>query len=306
MRKIVYVTLVLLCFSAFAAATNQVVVTAWGNIDADTIRSLITGSFAIAIENDAELEGISLGFILSGTAPYHFENIGEFQVNPSGPNFLYGIPGSRWMNGAAPDGSCWDLGGTQVTYDPEGGQPYQFLISGTSLANGLAPGPLQDMLQVFYTVDCWFEDENPRTLCIDSLTYPPAGDFIFMPGGTPSFYVANGINGCFPVSNVTCAGCPQWDENNPTSMTVHAGGTGQVTLSATDPEMDPVYYYLVGGPVRPPSARTTVSSPTKLIPPTWARIFKSWSKQPTPFIKRVDAPISPGPSTSPSPTIPPS
>jgi len=247
MRKIVYVTLVLLCFSAFAAATNQVVVTAKSNYSAgDSLVPIVWGQFEIAIENDVELSGISLGFILSGTASFQFMDAGGFTVNPPGEDFVTGILGSRWMNDAAPDGSCWDLSGTQVTFDPDGSQPYQFLISGVSSGTGLAPGPLQPMFEVNYMIDCWADINIVKELCIDSLLYQPAGDFIFVPGGTPSFYVTNGINGCFPVSRRPCCCCPEWDEDNPTSMNVHAGGTGQVTLSATDPEMDPVYYYLLG------------------------------------------------------------
>jgi hypothetical protein len=247
MKRIICLTLVLFLSSAFAGATNQVTITAWGNLDSDTIMPLVEGHFEIAIENDTLLGAISLGFVLSGTAPYHFvETSSGFLTNPDGVNFLEGVPGSRWMSGAAPDGSCWDLGGTHVTYDPDGGQPYQFLISGTASGNGLAPGPLQSMLGVYYVIHCWYEDENPRMLCIDSLKYQPDGDFIFVPGGTPDFYVTNSDDGCFLVSNVTCYYCPVWDENNPTSMTVNRCDTGQVTLSATDPEMDPVYYFLVG------------------------------------------------------------
>ena len=247
MNRLISLILLGLALSAFAGAANQVGLTPRGNTwGSDTLWAGYSGWFEISIANDVMLGGLSIGFIMSGTAEYEFYGVADgFPVNPEGPRFVRGIPGSRWMSGEAEDGSCWDLGGTQVN-GPTDNYPNQFLIGGAALMGNLAPGPLQPMLEVHYRVPCWSNPSDVRQLCIDSMKYGHAGDFVFVPGGTPEV-LWGGSPLCFAVSALPCGTCPVWDNDNPTSMTVHLGDTGQVTLSATNPVApgDPVYYYLV-------------------------------------------------------------
>jgi len=232
-------------------AANNVQVTAAGNLDGDTLRADVAGKFVVGIENDGALGGISLGFIIDGSATYVMNDAGGFPgISPAtSPKFLVGIPGTRWMTAAAVDGSCWDLGGTNVTYDPAATAPVdkQWLVGGAALGAGLGAGPMQDMLEAYYTIDHLASDGDVLELCIDSMKYPPAGDFIFIPGGTPGFTVANGFQqtNCWPVTNPRNF-CPAWDTPNPTAMSVNHCAVGQTTVHATDPEGDQVYYYLIG------------------------------------------------------------
>jgi hypothetical protein len=243
MKRLIYLTLILFVLSAFAGAANQVVLTPGGNnLRPDTLYAGAIGYFTVSIANDAQLNGINLPFVMSGSAIYLFRNADGFAVDPPGVNFVMGIPGTRWMTGAASDSSCWDLGGTTVSVQ-DSIYPYEFNISGAASSAGLASGPLEDMLKIMYQIICWDDISEIRELCID---VQPGGDFIFTPGGTPNFSVAYSNDGCFPVSCRACSWCPVWDQDNPTTMTIDHCDTGRVTLSATDPEGDHAYYYLVG------------------------------------------------------------
>ncbi len=207
----------------------------------DTILVDQAGQFTVSIENDAKLGGISLGLhIYSPDGATFVLNSVASQFAPATPNgstYFTGVPGSRWMSGAAADGSCWDLGGTLVN---DYLSPAQILIGGAALGGGLNAGGLQPMLELHFTAG-GVQHPDVRTLCIDSMFYPPAGQFIFDPGGVP----ATNLPLCLPVIEMPDL-CPEWDAGLPTTMTVSHCNAGQVTLSATDPEGYDVYYYLVG------------------------------------------------------------
>jgi hypothetical protein len=241
MKRIVVLLATLLLSFGLTNAANIVQVDLMGNLDSDTLRADIQGYWAISLENDALLGGCSFGFITSGTATYSMSTVGgAFVTSPAGPNFVVGLPGTRWMTANATDGSCWDLGGSQVSFDP-GTYPGQFLIGGAGLMYGLAAGGLEHMLDAYYVIDHLASNDDVETLCIDSAKYGPAGDFIFVPGGIPEYIGP----GCMPVTNPRDF-CPAWDTPNPTSMTVNHCAVGQVTVAATDPEQQAVYYYLIG------------------------------------------------------------
>jgi len=235
MKRIVVLLATLLLSFGLTNAANNVQVTAAGNLDGDTLRADVAGKFVVGIENDGALGGISLGFIIDGSATYVMNDAGGFPgISPAtSPKFLKGIAGTRWMTAAAVDGSCWDLGGTNVTYDPAATAPVdkQWLVGGAALGAGLGAGPMQDMLEAYYTIDHLASDGDVLELCIDSMKYPPAGDFIFIPGGTPGFTVANGFQqtNCWPVTNPRNF-CPAWDTPNPTAMSVNHCAVGQTTL----------------------------------------------------------------------------
>jgi hypothetical protein len=256
MKRIVVLLATLLLSFGLTNAANLVQITASGNNPAspntDTLRADVEGIFTVGIENDALLGGISLGFIMNGTATWTMVNkVGGFPgISPAtSPKFLTGIAGTRWMTANATDGSCWDLGGTNVTFDPAAAAPLnqQWLVGGAALAAGLQPGGMQDMLQAHYMIDHLASNDDVEMLCIDSMKYPPAGDFIFVPGGTPGFSVANPATGetnCWPVTNPRNF-CPVISNANPSAMSINHCGVGQMTVTATDNEGDPIYFYLV-------------------------------------------------------------
>jgi len=248
MKRIVVLLATLLLSFGLTNAANIVQLDPMGNLDTsgDTVFTNVEGYWQISLENDALLGGMSIGFIVSGTAGYAMVDKGTaaFLTSPAtSPRFVQGIAGSRWMTAAATDGSCWDLGGTNVTYDPAGTQPDQFLIGGAGLMAGLNAGALEPMLKAYYILDPLPGENDVATLCIDSAKYQPAGDFIFVPGGIPAY---NGP-GCMPVINARNF-CPVWDTPNPVTDTVNHCDVGAVTVHATDPDVPPdaVYYYLIG------------------------------------------------------------
>jgi len=207
----------------------------------DTIWTGQSARFEISLENDALLGGISLGFHIYSPdgATWTLDNASS-QFSPATPNgstHFTGEAGSRWMTGAAADGSCWDLGGTLVN---DNLAPNQILIGGAALGGGLNAGGLEHMLNLHFTGG-GATGEEIKTLCIDSMFYPPAGQFIFQPGGVP----ASNLPLCVPVREQQNS-CPEWDAGLPTTMSVDHCATGQVALSAADPEGEDVYYYLVG------------------------------------------------------------
>ncbi len=154
--------------------------------------------FRISIVNNTALGGVSLPFRVTGDdgATWEFVEAEGFSNPPAGMSFITGIPGSRWMNGAAQDGSCWDLGGTITMYNPDGDRPDQFILGGAALNSGLDAGPLQPMLAVHFRPGGEWRDGVIGTICIDTLHYPPCGGPIFSPGGTPSFF---NLPRCWPV-----------------------------------------------------------------------------------------------------------
>jgi hypothetical protein len=238
-RTVVLLATLLLSFGLTNAA-DQVIV---GFSGGDTIRVGQEYAFEISLENDALLGGISLGwYIYSTDGATHV--LGDKAAStfagatPNNTKPFIGIPGSRWMSAAATDGSCWDLGGSLVNDQLKDAQ---VLIGGAALGGGLAAGPLQHMLDLYFTASGPTSEGDIRSLCIDSLFYPPAGQFIFTPGGTP----ASNLPICWPV-HITVDRCPTWDGGIPTSMNNNHCDASQVTVSATDPEGDAVFYYLIG------------------------------------------------------------
>ncbi len=243
MKQVIVLLSVMYLFFTAGQAANYVEI-GLGDVcgNTDTIVWGCGPAFTISIENDIKLGGISLPFRISspdGVVWVLYDDpVSQFApATPNGGTFITGVPGSRWMSGAAEDGSCWNLGGTLIN---DALAPNQFLVGGASFSDaGLEPGPLEHMLNVHFTPHG--ETFQIRTLCIDSAFYPPAGQFIFDPGGRPY----SNLPRCWPV--VQFASCPTWDEGNPTSMSMENCSSGQVTVTATGhPSSDGVHYYLWG------------------------------------------------------------
>jgi len=203
MSKILFVcavmTLMLTALAANAPARNAVDLTYYAG---DTIWIPWPGYISIWIENDIRLGGVSLGFRLYSPdgVTCEFYEAGGFDIEiGSGPKFIKGVAGSRWMSGVAADGSCWDLGGTLINTSLV---PDQFLIGGAALGAGLEPGPMQRMLEIHFTpgeLDNYYET---KILCLDSAFFPPAGSFIFVDATGPSIKPALDHH-CWPVKR-TC------------------------------------------------------------------------------------------------------
>lgn len=207
----------------------------------DTICTVDPYRFMIFIENDVKLSGISLGLHIYSPdgATWTLDDAGGFEATPYGRTFVTGVPGSRWMSGGGGDGSCWDLSGTLVN---DSLAPDQILITGSALESGLDAGGLEHMLDLRFTAGGVTGAGNVKTLCIDSLFYPPTGEFIFDPGGVPLVNLPK----CWPVTEC-CYLCPEWDPGIPTTMEIVHCNTGQVTVSATDQMPVPgITYYLDG------------------------------------------------------------
>lgn len=97
------------------------------------------------------------------------------------------VPGSRMLNGVSADSTCWSQSGFSVyEYDVDGQFSDAILCGGLALAGGLNAGPLQHMYSYHFIAHA--PDYSQKSLFIDSCFVPPAGDFIFCPGMTPSIY----------------------------------------------------------------------------------------------------------------------
>lgn len=242
MKRFICLTVISLVMSTLGAAANQVGLTyIWG----DTLWTDEPGYFIVSIAVDSFVTDLSMGFGVSSPdgAGWILDEAGGFETDPPGPRFVRGIPESDWMNGVAPDGSCWDVGGTVVTSDLA---PDQFSISGEALSAGLAGTTLQPMLEIHFTPYGAYGDDI-KTLCIDSMYYPSStsGAFLFTPGGPPELLWGN-TPLCFPVKTWMPAHCPTWTCDNPINVSVSHADTARVRVQAVYPEGDDVYYHLAG------------------------------------------------------------
>ncbi len=242
MKRIIFLTLISLILSTFGVAANQVdLAYYWG----DTIWTDQPGYFIVSVAVDSFVSGLNLGFGMSSPdgVSWLLDEVGGFETDPPGPRFVRGVPGSDWMNGAASDGSCWDVAGTVVKKNLA---PNQFLISGEALSGGLTATTLQPMLEIHFTPLGAYGNDI-KTLCIDSMYYPSSTSdaFLFTPGGPPEVLWGNTAL-CFPVRIALPPHCPFWGSDNPMSVSVSHTDTARARVHAFYPEGDDVFYYLVG------------------------------------------------------------
>lgn len=151
-------------------------------------------SLDMYIENDVRLGAISLYFEI-------FSDDGA-TWQWGGDRYWYEfMPESRM-----PDGSIWDLGlGWPVPYDTNGISPDTIQHGGVALNVGLEPGPLEHMLSYNLVLDIP-DSQGIYELCIDSISIPPAGVFVFtdFPGNILYPTVLWGSGGaCWPVMAAT-------------------------------------------------------------------------------------------------------
>jgi hypothetical protein len=196
------IVLAVVCLPSTALAANLVYIDVVHADDplqpVDTVYIGGEHCFRIWIENDTQLGGISTPYLITATGDvtWSWVEAGGFEVDGGEVRFLTGISGSRWMDSAAADGSCWDLGGTLV-FEDEYYDNTQFGVTGAALNAGLVQGSLQPMLEAHFRPYGVWSDGLIGTICIDSLKYPGV-DFVFIPSGTPAF----SCQGCWPVKRV--------------------------------------------------------------------------------------------------------
>ncbi len=187
------------------------------------------------IENDTKLAGISLGFL-------YWSNDGVTWTWTD-PNLAVEVVGSRMHPSSA---SVWDMTGFLINAaDSNGVSPDSLLLGGVAITGGIIPGGLEHMITMGLNFAGITGDEI-RTFCIDSSFIPPYGDFVFsFPGGTGTvpnvIWPAGGK--CWPVMKIP-NDCPAWDGSLPESLVVNHCFSETVTLSATDPESDPISFSL--------------------------------------------------------------
>lgn len=148
----------------------------------DTLWSAVPSAFAVFIENDATLTGISLGFVVTSPdgASWTWDPQPDGYGNPLA--ILTKEPGSR-------ADFYWDLLLTINTLSPDGISPDSLLMGGVVMTGGLAAGPLEHCFS-FHFIPGDVAPGESKTICIDSAFIPPAGTFLFNTNtgvSTPAF-----------------------------------------------------------------------------------------------------------------------
>jgi hypothetical protein len=204
----------------------------------DSLRIGVATTLDVSLENDYVLGGMSLGFEVFSPdgASWSWDNVGGIGT-VTGCVTL--VTSSRMGTG-----SVFDMTGFLVTeYDvDETGTRDVIMGGGVAMLQGLPAGPLDHLYSYHFTPDGpSIIAEEATTLCFDSTFVPPSGAFVFVDGGGGA---ANPVtlwpNGglCIPVTGARNF-CPVWNAGIPTTMNVSHCGIGNVTLSATDPDIPP-------------------------------------------------------------------
>jgi hypothetical protein len=204
----------------------------------DSLRIGVATTLDVSLENDYVLGGMSLGFEVFSPdgASWSWDNVGGLGT-VTGCVTL--VTSSRMGTG-----TVFDMTGFLVTeYDvDETGTRDVIMGGGVAMMQGLPAGPLDHLYSYHFTPDGpSLIAEEATTLCFDSTFVPPSGAFVFVDGGGGA---ANPVtlwpNGglCIPVTGARNF-CPEWNAGIPTTMNVSHCGIGNVTLSATDPDIPP-------------------------------------------------------------------
>lgn len=213
-------------------------------VDLDTPASQNPSSpLAIGIDltNPSKILGMSLGFNVwspaggNGPIAWTWRNMGAAGYGTSKAVTI--VAGSR----LDPPGTVFDLGGFLVSEYPT---PNWILVGGAALNGGLPAGPRQHMVDLNIS----FSDPGdnlPRQLCVDSITLPSGGDWVYtdeVGSGSPTIgWQVGGV--CFEVLKPANQ-CPVFGAA-PSAVAVSHCAVGSVTVHATDPEGDPVAYAIV-------------------------------------------------------------
>jgi hypothetical protein len=248
MKRIVVLLATLLLSFGLINAANQVNIQLVSSVDPDTLRIGQQSLLKVSLENDIKLGGMSLGFKIWSVASPDLAtwDWAVAPVNPVGASSIVGIePGSRI---GPPTGTAFDMTGLLVTeQDINEVSPDVIMCGGVALAQGLPIGPMQHMYSYYFIPGPLSAAEDfVGQLCFDSIFVPPSGAFVFVnqAGGAfpPVTLWANG-GLCKPVAPARDF-CPAWNPGLPTSMTINHCGSGNVTLSATDPEQSAIMFRL--------------------------------------------------------------
>ncbi len=192
------------------------VVDHYGNVD--TILPYSQARLQIAVANDVPLTGLGLGFSASSPdgADFATGSCEDPLTFPDCP-FVSIVSGSR---------------ASQISWQIDcrsNSSADQFYIGLNASGDAMAAGEAEDMLSIcFYAIGS-NEPGDTRTLCFDSLLYPPDGEFVFIDAQQNS--VVPEFNGplCVPVlSTYECYAMITND--NPTEVTVDHSETAHVDI----------------------------------------------------------------------------
>ena len=175
------------------------------DVPCDTI--YIGGEYELRIwiENDVRLGGISMFWNVwmdeGGAWQWlaQSEGYGRLQC-------VTIIPGSRLVG-------AFDLGGLQVNdWLMDGISPDIFGVGGAALYAGVPPGPMEPMISVHFRLDGPWAPGYIGDLCVDSISLPPCGGFLFIDMSGPAIIPRLvDIPACWPV--VLKCGNPNGDND---------------------------------------------------------------------------------------------
>jgi len=172
----------------------------------DTIYTLDAGGgplsyqLWVSLENDVDLNGMSLGFRLwsDDGVVWNYDAQPDYVGDEGGIEAVTVVAGSRMD----PPDDVFDMTGLLVTeQDVDGAMDDLVMFGGVSLTGSLASGPMQTMIALHFTPG-GVTYPDVKTLCFDSSFIPPAGDFAYVNtlGGTFAPAIAPMI--CFPVASL--------------------------------------------------------------------------------------------------------
>lgn len=156
----------------------------------------------IALENDINLGGMSLGFRLWSDDGVEWQYDAQAEgLGPSGPGTgkaaVTVITGSRMD----PPGDVFDMTGLLINEKDVDGLVYDTVgFGGVSMMDSLALGPLEPMIALHFTPG-GVDYPNTRTMCFDSAFVPPAAGWAYSTTGGSTFPPGIAQALCFPVKN---------------------------------------------------------------------------------------------------------
>lgn len=212
----------------------------------DTIWANENTTFNIWFENSSNLGGFCTGFRIwsddgaTWVWDYRIVDINQWTGDTTW-SLVTVVPGSRMD----PAELIWDFTGLLVTdRDLDEISPDTILIGGASTDSDLVNGSLEHMLSIHFIAHGPIDWEDIRIICVDSVFIEPLGDFLF--AGSDGSAIVPGVTWgnegkCWPVKK-RWNYCPDWDDNQPTSMTVDHCDPGIIQLTASDPEGDTISY----------------------------------------------------------------
>jgi len=196
----------------------------------DTIRADVVSEAQIFIANDVPVSGMSLGF----TA--YTPDSAEFELLPCSGPLEYPDCTTACI---IPDTRAAQVPWTVAC--PSDPLPGQFYIAMTTTGEPMAAGDPEHMISFFFRAHGPLRAGDVRTLCFDTMFYPPDGPFLFVDAQQNSFVPDFNGPGCMPVAVTVDCWAPM-DNDNPTEVTVDHSESVQVQLYAHSITEEPVKY----------------------------------------------------------------